>query len=303
MKLPAAAGGWNAWFFSKGRACALFYVLFATLTCHAAATASGRNWRIDIASLHCDGNSLLVIGSRIRYLGPKGPVEAPVSRLVDGGGRAYLPVSLLWKSGDRKLAQWLSSGDITNVQSEAIGELDLRFDVAGATRELKLEFGDIRAFALTRDGACRSFLAPAQIKAPRKARPQTVEPGKYRVYRGTYPCMPKQGTPRTIEAEYPPQLPKELVVLGRGFLPSSREIDLPMGKAAVQPYAYSGADKPNAIEDAARRALAADFPEYRAGLASGRYFAFNWGEQRSRSGNQLDAIGVYAIRPCTASAP
>jgi hypothetical protein len=47
--------------------------------CDAAALASGRNWQIALDSLECRvAESLVVIGARIRYLGPKGPVEAPV---------------------------------------------------------------------------------------------------------------------------------------------------------------------------------------------------------------------------------
>ena len=99
---------------------------------------------------------------------------------------------------------------------------------------------------------------------------------------------------KTIEADHPPYLPKQLVVLGRGYLPSVRHIDLPMGAAPAQGYFYSGADTLDAIELAARRAIAADFPQY----AAGGYFAFNWGEQRSATGNQIDSIGLYELRPC-----
>jgi hypothetical protein len=83
-------------------------------------------------------------------------------------------------------------------------------------------------------------------------------------------------------------------VLGRGYLPNARSIELPMGRAPAQSYAYAGVDDLKFIEDAARRALAADFPQYRAP----RYFAFNWGVQRSQSGNEIFAVGVYDLRPC-----
>ena len=61
----------------------LLVVLCCAVDC-AAATASGRNWRITIDSLSCEA-ALLAIGIRVGYLGPKGAVEAPVSRLVDAG--------------------------------------------------------------------------------------------------------------------------------------------------------------------------------------------------------------------------
>ena len=70
-----------------------------------------------------------------------------------------------------------------------------------------------------------------------------------------------------------------------------------MGRAAAQSYAYAGVDDLKAIEDAARGALGADFPQYRAP----QYFAFNWGVQRSPSGNELFAIGVYELRACPAA--
>ena len=62
---------------------ALGFLLPAVLICHsadsdAAAVASGRNWRISLERIQCEeAGSLLVIGTRVHYLGPKGPVEAP----------------------------------------------------------------------------------------------------------------------------------------------------------------------------------------------------------------------------------
>jgi hypothetical protein len=97
-----------------------------------------------------------------------------------------------------------------------------------------------------------------------------------------------------VAAEFPPYLPRQLLVFGRGYLPNVREIELPMGRSPAQSYAYAGLDDLKAIEDAARRALGADFPEYR----SPKYFAFNWGVQRSQSGNELYSVGVYELRPC-----
>jgi hypothetical protein len=100
-----------------------------------------------------------------------------------------------------------------------------------------------------------------------------------------------------VTAEYPPYLPLQLVVLGRGYLPNARAIELPMGRAPAQAYAYAGLDDLKAIEDAARRALGADFAHYRAP----QYFAFNWGVQRSESGNEVYAVGLYELRPCPAA--
>ena len=269
----------------KGRASALFCFL---LVCHAveAATASSRNWRIDVESIGCEG-SLLEIDARIDYLGPKGPVEAPVNRLVDAQGRIYLPKSLVWKRGDKRLARWLSAGGITNVQVERIGDFEFKFDLGSASRPLRLEFGDIRAFALTGKAGC---LQPAELAMPRTASLSKAAPVKDRVYRGAYPCLPR----RTVEADHPPQLPRQLLLLGHGFLPAAREIDLPTGKAPAQPYVYNGADDLVAVENAARQAIAADFPEYRGE----RFFLFNWGTQKSRSGNDVYSIGIYDLRSC-----
>jgi|CXWL01.1.fsa_nt_gi hypothetical protein len=287
------------------------FLLLAFLICHAAdsgaaAVASGRNWRISIDRIQCeDAGSLLVIGTRVNYLGPKGPVEAPVSELVDGEGRQIRPKGMVWKDGGKQLAQWLPSGGLANVQSEYFGEVRLNFDVRGATGELKFVFGDIKAFPLTRKGAptskgvCESLLKPGQVQAPRMSRAARTESLKLRVHRESYPCIASQGTLRTIETDHPPYLPKQLLLFGRGYLPNARQVELPMGKAPAQPYFYAGVDELDAVENAARRLIAADFPEYRAGLATAKSYAFNWGVQKAPSGNGLYSIGIYDVRACS----
>ena len=265
-------------------------LLIGCATNCAATTASGRNWRLAIDSLECEA-PVITVGTRITYLGPKGPVEAPVSRLVDGAGKAVLPKSLVWKRGSKQYAEWLSRGGLSNVSSEEIGEFQLRFEVSGAGGELKLEFGDIRAFALTRGGkgACGGLLKPEDIQAPRISKPGNAKVAE-RFYRGRYPCAGGG----TVEAGYPPYLPKQLLVFGRGYLPSAREIELPMGRAAAQAYAYAGPDDLKSVENAARRALGADFPE----LGKSGRFAFDWGLQKGASGNEVHSIGIYELRAC-----
>ena len=281
-------------------------LIFHAADSAAAVVASGRNWRISIDRLQCeDAGSLLVIGTRVHYLGPRGPVEAPVSELVDGEGRQIRPRSMVWKDGSRQLAQWLPSGGLANVQSEYVGEVQLKFDVRGATGELKFAFGDIMAFPLTRKsasatkGVCESLLKPAEIQAPQVSRPAGKEPLKLRVFREAYPCVPPQGALRTIEADHPPYAPRQLLLFGRGYLPNARQVELPMGKAPAQPYFYAGVDELDAVENAARRLIATDFPEYRAGLATTKNYAFNWGVQKAPSGNDLYSIGIYDLRPCS----
>jgi len=277
----------------------------------AAAAASGRHWRIAIESVECESaGAALALGARIAYTGPRGPVEAPVSRLVDAKGEPYLPKSLVWRSGSKALAQWLPAGGLRNVQSDHAAEVELKFDVQGATGGLTLEFGDIKAFSLTQKNPtdlCASLLKPGQLAAPRAPRPSRAGSPELRarVYRAAYPCAPQPGTLRTIEADHPPHLPRQLLLLGRGYLPAAREVELPMGKATAQPYAYVGVDKLDAVEDAARRAITSDFPRYRASLVAhppsarrAKYFAFNWGAQRDRSGNEVYSIGIYELRPC-----
>ena len=272
---------------------ALLFVICCAGNC-AAATASGRNWRIDIESLSCHA-SLATIDLRIRYLGPKGPVEAPVSRLVDREGRPYLPKSIVWTRGDKQHAEWLARGGLSNVQSEEIGRFQLKFEVGEASRELKLEFGDLRAFDLTAGGrsGCAGMRRPDQLAMPRVTRAAaSKEP--IRFYRRAYPCMVLSGVMQTTEAPYPPYVPRQLLVFGRGYLPSAREIELPMGRAPAQSYAYSGPDDMKGIEAAARRTVLSDFPE----LVKNRAFAFDWGLQRGATGNEVWAIGIYEIRPC-----
>jgi hypothetical protein len=284
--------------------------LGAALDCGAAAAvASSRHWQIGIERIECDASaSLVALGMRLRYLGPKGPVEAPASELVDGERRRYPPRSLVWKGGEKLLAQWLPAGGVRNVQSEDLGAIELKFDARDASGNLALEFGDIKAVALTRRTGtgrtiCQSLLKPGQIQAPRVARAAQTGSVKARVYRSAYPCL-AQGNLRQVEAEYPPQPARQLLLFGRGYLPSARRIALPAGTAPAQSYAYAGADDLKAIEDAARRALAADFPEYRASLiadgsAAGKRFAFNWGVQKSGSGNDVYSVGIYDVQNCS----
>jgi hypothetical protein len=291
---------------------ALSHLLPALLICHAAdagaaAVANGRNWRVSVDSIQCEAaGSVLVIGARLHYLGPRGPVEAPVSELLDGGGRPIRPRSLVLRDGDRRLAQWLASGGVANLQSEYVGAVQFKFDVQGAAGELKLAFGDLKSFALTRKsasaamGVCESLLKPGQIVAPQRPRAAQGENRKLRVYREAYPCLAQAGSLRTIEADHPPQAPRQMLLFGRGYLPNARQVDLPMAKAPAQTYFYSGADDLGAVEEAARRAVAADFPEYRAGLAAAarKYFAFNWGGHKAQSGNDLYSVGIYDVLPC-----
>lgn len=271
----------------------LLVVLCCAVDC-AAATASGRNWRITIDSLRCEA-ALVAIGMHIGYLGPKGAVEAPVSRLVDAGGRRYLPKSLVWTRGSKLHAEWLSRGGLRNVQSDEIGELQVKFDVGEAGGELKLEFGDISGFSLT-SGAkrgCARLLRPDELKVPRVSRASPAKE-RIRVYRRAYPCSSPSKAVQTVEAEYPPYLPRQLLVFGRGYLPSAREIELPMGRAPAQSYVYSGPDDLKGVEDAARRTVRADFPEL---LKSGA-FAFDWGAQRGATGNEIWSVGIYDLRAC-----
>jgi hypothetical protein len=277
-------------------------VLLAFQAADSGAAAAGRHWQISIDRIECEtAASRVVLGAKIRYLGPRGLVEAPVSQLVDGNGRAYPPKSLAWRSGSKALAAWLSTGGMRNVVAEEAGELQFRFEVAEGTQDLKLEFGDIQAFPLTRAagaGLCERLLKPGQLPVVRVSGPaRPAGPQGIRVYRGAYPCQPtSRGALRTTEAQYPPYLPEQLLVLGRGYLPNARQIELPMGKAAAQSYAYTGAEELDAIEAVARHALLEDFPRY----AGAGYFAFNWGAQAAASGNRIYSIGLYALRACPA---
>ena len=263
-----------------------------------AATASGRHWRISLERIECEAvESMVTIGMRVDYRGPKGPVEAPVSQLLDAQGRTHLPRSLVWKSGSRQLAELVSAGGVRNIQSENTAGIELKFVLRDAPGDLMLEFGDIRAFPLTRKRSegCRGLLKPDQIAAPRAARAARAKTTKpdIQVYRSAFPCT-AQGSARMFRAEHPPYVPRQLLVLGRGYLPGARQIELPMGKAPAQSYVYDGPDDRGSIEDAALRAAMADFPEY----ATAKHFAFNWGPQQSHSGNLVYAIGLYDVRPC-----
>lgn len=262
-----------------------------------AVTASGRNWRLSIDSMECSAaESVVSIGTRIDYLGAKGPVEAPLSQLLDGKGKVHPPRSLVWRRGSRPLADWLAAGGLSNLQNEAVAEVELKFHVGEADGDLQLEFGDIRAFPLTRKRSrgCDGLLKLDQVRAPRVPRPaRGAGAQSVRVYRSSYLCT-QRGASRTTEAPYPPYLPRQLLLFGRGYLPNARRIQLPMGSAPAQPYLYSGPDELTAIEDAARRAIMADFPQ----LAGAKHFAFNWGAQKAMSGNEMYAVGLYELLAC-----
>jgi hypothetical protein len=231
-------------------------------------------------------------------------VEAPISRLVDGNGKPYVPKSLVWKAGGKQIAVLLAAGGLRQLPSAESGEVQLRFEVRDPAGVLQFEFGDLKACPLTRarttaaSGICDSLLKPAQIQPVRGSRPVRAAGAKtgVRAFRDGYPCLaPSKGPWRTIEAPHPPYLPEQLLVFGRGYLPNVRQIELPMGRAAAQSYPYAGLDELKAIEDAALRAMAADFPEYSSGS---KHFAFNWGIQKAASGNELYSVGIYAVRPC-----
>lgn len=269
--------------------------LLAALLMLAAAPAAAGNWRMAVGTPACDAKGMMSVDTRIRYLGPKAPVESPVVRLAEAGGKPLLPRGLVWRSGSRALAALLAGGGVRGLEAGDAVQVEFRFDTREAHGPLLLEFGDLPAFPLTRKGrACASLLKSPAVPAPPAPRAAGTAPAALRVYRGGYPCGGAAAALKTIEADHPPYLPKQLLVLGRGYLPGVRHIDLPMGAAPAQGYFYSGADTLDAIELAARRAIAADFPQY----AAGGYFAFNWGEQRGATGNQIDSIGLYELRAC-----
>jgi hypothetical protein len=282
---------------------AFLFLAMALATSAHAASVAGRHWDVRIDRLACEAErSLIAVGMRIRYQGPAGLAEAPVSRLVDGNGQSQVPRSMVWKGGGKPLAAWLAAGGIRTATSGEASEMELRFAVRDAPGLLKLEFGDLPAVALTRadagasKDACARLLNAGKIVAPSRARAKTAAGGTsmVRVYRAAYPCLPARGgAPRIVEAPYPPYLPEQLLVFGRGYLPSLREVELPMGRAPAQTYVYAGQDDLDPFEAQARRAVLEDFPGHGA-----RHFAFNWGIQDAAQGNKIYSIGLYALKPC-----
>ncbi len=255
--------------------------------------AAARNWQLALETPLCDAAGTMTFGASIRYLGAKAPVESPVVRLVGADGKARLPRGLLWKRGSKTLAALMVTGGVRGLGAGEAAEVQLRFAVADAAGPLRLEFGDLPAVALTRKGRGCQALAKAPFVAA-ASRPAPADASKLRIYRSSYPCGRPPAARKTMEADHPPYLPRQLLVLGRGYLPNVRHIDLPMGKAPAQAYFYAGADTLVAIEQAARRAIGADFPAF----VGGGSFAFNWGEQRGATGNQIDSIGLYELRAC-----
>lgn len=291
-----------------GRKSHLFSLLFlagCAANAAAAAVGSGRHWQLAVENLQCDpADSVVMLEARIRYLGATGLVEAPLLRIVDGAGRALPPRSLLWKDGSKPLAALMSAGGVRSLEANTEGRLQFKFPLRDAGGELKLEFGDLKAIVLAKAAAsggkavCGRLLKPAQLQANQRPRPpigQGAAP-RMRIYREAYPCRDAPGGAlRTVEVRHPPVPPEQMLVFGRGYLPNLRDVELPTGKAAAQSYAYAGKDEPDSFEDAARRAVAADFPSY---PGSATHYAFNWGVQRDAAGNELFSVGLYGLRPC-----
>ena len=287
----------------------LLILVCAAADAGAAAIASGRNWRVTIGSLQCDAGATLAIGTKIEYLGPTAPAETPANELADGEGKTIRPKSLVWKGGSKDLARWLPAGRMANVQTLAAADVELKYDARDAKGGLNLAFGDIPAFALTRKASgkpvCESLLKPDELRAPRTmlVKPNMQAP-RVRVYRESYPCRTPQGAVRVREANQPPHLPLQMLLFGRGYLPAARQVDLPAGKTPAQSYVYAGTDDFAMLEDAARRAIAADFGSYRADLLMvgdagvKKYYAFNWGHQKSLAGNELYSVGIYQVQAC-----
>jgi hypothetical protein len=293
------------------RALALVLLASAAIDAGAAAVASGRNWRLTIDKLQCEAGATLVIDTRVEYLGPTMPAETPVNELADGEGRQIRPKSLVWKAGSKDLARWLPAGKMANVTTLVSTDVQLKYEVREAKGEVKLLFGDIGAFALTRKeagkSACESLVATAALQTPRLLTlKEKGETPRVRVYRESYPCRTPRGDVRVMEANQPPQLPLQMLLFGRGYLPSTRQVDLPGGKVPAQAYAYAGKEDFAQVEDAARRAIATDFPAYRSSLlrvgdaGAKKHYAFNWGIQKSAGGNDLYPIGLYEVQACAA---
>jgi hypothetical protein len=253
-----------------------------------------------------------MVGIKLRYLGPKGAVEAPISELIDGAGGTIRPRSLVWQGGPRELARWLPTGGLAKVQFEYVGAMQLKFDLPAAAAGLKFAFGDIEAFPLTRTGAqraCGSLLKPGELQLPRALpRPVPKEKPDLRVFREAYPCLTPQRALRTVEANQPPQHPLHVLLFGRDFLPNVRQVDLPTGNVPAKSYSYTGADALVPLEEEASRMMAADYGDYLPGLVTApvsaskarKYFAFNWGVQKSRSGGALYPIAIYEVKACAA---
>lgn len=286
----------------------LLVVLALAWTTGHARTATGRHWQGTVEALACAADPVRVtVDLRLRHAGAAGLAEVPVVQLVDAQGRIHLPRALAWSSGSKALAAWLTAGGVRQVPAGEEARLQWRFDVPDDAAGLRLEVGDAPALEVTAaraGGLCARILKPQDLKAEASARPPLPpkpDPA-LRIHRLAYPCLPAKGGPvRKIDAQFPPYLPEQLIVLGRGFVPNARVIDLPMGKAPARGYPYAGPDDIGGYEDAARRAIAADFPKARAQMLpddKARLFAFNWGQQSSASGNPLYAIGLYALRPC-----
>ena len=287
------------------RALSVIFLIGHAASAGAAPAGSGRHWQMTIEGLQCDvADSVVTMDSRIRYLGGAGLVEAPVLRIVDGEGRTVPPRSLVWKEGSKPLAALISTGVIRSIEPNTVGRMQFKFPLRDAARDLRLEFGDLKAIVVAKaassgaTGVCKRLLKTGQLQVAQPARPPLGKGAvpRMRVYRDAYPCREAaRGKPRTIEAQHPPYAPEQILVFGRGYLPNLREVDLPTGRAAAQSYAYAGKDELAAIEDFARRAVAADFPSY---VGSATHFAFNWGIQRAASGNELYSVGLYGLRPC-----
>ena len=83
------------------------------------------------------------------------------------------------------------------------------------------------------------------------------------------------------------------IVLGRGYLPNARLIELPMGWRR-RSRTHAGVDDLKFIEDA----RAARSPPTFCSTAHRDISPSTGACQRSQSGNEILAVGVYDLRPC-----
>ena len=146
----------------------------------AAATASGRNWRLAIESLECEG------ARRARHEDPLPRAERAgrVAGNPAGGreGRQHPPRA--WCGGrrqpaDRRLAR--RGAGWPTCSSEDVGEVQLKFELPEASGALQLRVRRHRGFALTRKGSrtvCEGLLKPERIRTPRQVRPTRAPEGR-----------------------------------------------------------------------------------------------------------------------------
>ena len=231
-----------------------------------------------------------------------------MSQLVDGKGkRASCRSSLVWKQRQqaaRRLAL-RRRPEQPAVRGRRRGRSS-SFDVArGARRRCSSSSAtSARLRSRARERRVRTGCSsPTQLQAPRVARSRPKRAGRKSDLRvlsqARIPACRRRRRRHRRRRRYPPYLPRQLLVFGRGYLPNARRDRSCRWaqRAGAVLCAMPARTSSRRVRGAPRaRGGARRFP---AATRKRRHFAFNWGVQKAaRAATSSYSVGLYDLRAC-----